>query len=177
MRIFTSTDVSYRVPQTVFRCLLVLCPWDFVCRVMRNLILFHTFVWEYGQWPRVHGLRSKGRGHGFGESGVHRAVHFPDTATTFMMLRFVSVQWTRSEISKRPLTARDTLPPSSVAARCFVPLSAHLQEPTTIPRTQMLVLGMTSMGSTFTSVRSLRYVIYPVQVQQGYSSYSMDLGE
>lgn len=28
----------------------------------------------------------------------------------------------------------------------------------------MLVLGMTSMGSTFTSVRSLRYVIYPVQV-------------
>ncbi|CAN0150863.1 unnamed protein product [Ectocarpus sp. 6 AP-2014] len=38
------------------------------------------------------------------------------------------------------------------------------EEPTTIPRTQMLVLGMTSMGSTFTSVRSLRYVIYPVQV-------------
>lgn len=29
----------------------------------------------------------------------------------------------------------------------------------------MLVLGMTSMGSTFTSVRSLRYVIYPVQVR------------
>eukprot|EP00904_Undaria_pinnatifida_P013738 jgi/Undpi1/9495/HiC_scaffold_27.g11951.m1 len=38
------------------------------------------------------------------------------------------------------------------------------EEPTTIPKTQMLVLGMTSMGSTFTSVRSLRYVIYPVQV-------------
>lgn len=31
----------------------------------------------------------------------------------------------------------------------------------------MLVLGMTSMGSTFTSVRSLRYVIYPVQVRAG----------
>lgn len=38
------------------------------------------------------------------------------------------------------------------------------QEPTTIPRSQMLVLGTTSMMSTFTSVRSLRYVIYPVQV-------------
>jgi hypothetical protein len=38
------------------------------------------------------------------------------------------------------------------------------EEPTTIPKEQMLVLGMTSMGSTFTSVRSLRYVIYPVQV-------------
>ncbi|KAG5181184.1 UAA transporter family-domain-containing protein [Tribonema minus] len=36
--------------------------------------------------------------------------------------------------------------------------------PTTIPKHQMVVLGFTSMGSTFTSVRSLRYVIYPVQV-------------
>ncbi|CAN0403336.1 unnamed protein product, partial [Scytosiphon promiscuus] len=50
------------------------------------------------------------------------------------------------------------------AVPCAVPQSGRLQEPTTIPRTQMLVLGMTSMGSTFTSVRSLRYVIYPVQV-------------
>ncbi|CAM9595170.1 unnamed protein product [Phaeothamnion confervicola] len=38
------------------------------------------------------------------------------------------------------------------------------EEPTTIPKSQMIVLGFTSMGSTFTSVRSLRYVIYPVQV-------------
>lgn len=38
------------------------------------------------------------------------------------------------------------------------------EEPSTIPKHQMVLLGFTSMGSTFTSVRSLRYVIYPVQV-------------
>jgi len=36
--------------------------------------------------------------------------------------------------------------------------------PTTIPKHQMFTLGFTSVGSTFSSVRSLRYVIYPVQV-------------
>jgi len=35
---------------------------------------------------------------------------------------------------------------------------------TTIPPSRFAVLGLTSMGSTFTSVRSLRYVIYPIQV-------------
>jgi hypothetical protein len=34
----------------------------------------------------------------------------------------------------------------------------------------MVVLGFTSMGSTFTSVRSLRYVIYPVQVRTSTST-------
>lgn len=38
------------------------------------------------------------------------------------------------------------------------------ETPTTIPRARFAVLGMTSMGSTFCSVRSLRYVIYPIQV-------------
>ncbi len=61
-----------------------------------------------------------------------------------------------------------TSPHHATAHHSFsrVVLSYHSrgQEPTTIPREQMLVLGMTSMGSTFTSVRSLRYVIYPVQV-------------
>ncbi len=36
--------------------------------------------------------------------------------------------------------------------------------PTTIPPSRFAVLGLTSMGSTFTSVRSLRFVIYPIQV-------------
>lgn len=40
----------------------------------------------------------------------------------------------------------------------------------------MLVLGMTSMGSTFTSVRSLRYVIYPVQVGFAHLCLSQDAG-
>jgi len=35
---------------------------------------------------------------------------------------------------------------------------------TTIPPSRFAVLGLTSMGSTFTSVRSLRFVIYPIQV-------------
>ena len=35
---------------------------------------------------------------------------------------------------------------------------------TTIPPSRFAILGLTSMGSTFTSVRSLRYVIYPIQV-------------
>ncbi|KAG7365065.1 UAA transporter family protein [Nitzschia inconspicua] len=38
------------------------------------------------------------------------------------------------------------------------------ETPTTIPPPRFAILGLTSMGSTFTSVRSLRYVIYPIQV-------------
>lgn len=38
------------------------------------------------------------------------------------------------------------------------------ETPTTIPPARFAVLGMTSMGSTFCSVRSLRYVIFPIQV-------------
>lgn len=38
------------------------------------------------------------------------------------------------------------------------------ETPTTIPKSRFAVLGLTSMGSTFCSVRSLRYVIYPIQV-------------
>ena len=38
------------------------------------------------------------------------------------------------------------------------------EESSKIPKQQMLVLSLTSMLSTYTSVRSLRYVIYPVQV-------------
>jgi len=36
--------------------------------------------------------------------------------------------------------------------------------PTDIPRSRFAILGITSMGSTFCSVRSLRYVIFPIQV-------------
>lgn len=38
------------------------------------------------------------------------------------------------------------------------------EKPTQISKYQMLVLSFTSIASTYTSVRSLRYVIYPVQV-------------
>uniref|UniRef100_A0A7S1Y487 Sugar phosphate transporter domain-containing protein n=1 Tax=Grammatophora oceanica TaxID=210454 RepID=A0A7S1Y487_9STRA len=38
------------------------------------------------------------------------------------------------------------------------------EEPTSIPPARFAVLGLTSMGSTFCSVRSLRYVIFPIQV-------------
>mmetsp|Transcript_21199 Transcript_21199/g.21316 ORF Transcript_21199/g.21316 Transcript_21199/m.21316 type:complete len:448 (-) Transcript_21199:160-1503(-) len=38
------------------------------------------------------------------------------------------------------------------------------EKPSPISKYQMLVLSVTSLTSTFTSVRSLRYVIYPVQV-------------
>mmetsp|Transcript_36012 Transcript_36012/g.46269 ORF Transcript_36012/g.46269 Transcript_36012/m.46269 type:complete len:391 (+) Transcript_36012:159-1331(+) len=38
------------------------------------------------------------------------------------------------------------------------------ESPTTVPKEKLLILALTSMGSTFTSVRSLRYVIYPIQV-------------
>jgi len=38
------------------------------------------------------------------------------------------------------------------------------ETPSEIPPARFAVLGMTSMGSTFCSVRSLRYVIYPIQV-------------
>lgn len=38
------------------------------------------------------------------------------------------------------------------------------EKPTTIPPARFAILGITSMGSTFCSVRSLRFVIYPIQV-------------
>eukprot|EP01039_Chlorochromonas_danica_P008844 gene8844-9751_t len=38
------------------------------------------------------------------------------------------------------------------------------EKPTQISKYKMLTLSLTSIASTFTSVRSLRYVIYPVQV-------------
>jgi solute carrier family 35 (UDP-galactose transporter), member B1 len=38
------------------------------------------------------------------------------------------------------------------------------EKPTSISKYQMLILSTTSISSTYTSVRSLRYVIYPVQV-------------
>lgn len=38
------------------------------------------------------------------------------------------------------------------------------EKPTTMHPTRFAVLGILSMGSTFCSVRSLRYVIYPIQV-------------
>lgn len=38
------------------------------------------------------------------------------------------------------------------------------ETPSTIPPARFAILGLTSMGSTFFSVRSLRYVIYPIQV-------------
>ncbi len=38
------------------------------------------------------------------------------------------------------------------------------EELTDTPKQQMILLGLSSMGSTYTSVRSLRYIIYPVQV-------------
>jgi UDP-galactose transporter B1 len=49
-------------------------------------------------------------------------------------------------------------------ATAYVVRFVRGEEPTTIPKHQMVVLGLTSTGSTFCSVRSLRYVIYPVQV-------------
>lgn len=41
---------------------------------------------------------------------------------------------------------------------------AFNEKPTEISKYHMLTLSMTSIASTFTSVRSLRYVIYPVQI-------------
>ncbi len=38
------------------------------------------------------------------------------------------------------------------------------EKPTTIRPARFAILGLTSMGSTFCSVRSLRFVIYPIQV-------------
>lgn len=46
----------------------------------------------------------------------------------------------------------------------YVARSVFGEKPTQISKYHMLTLSLTSMASTFTSVRSLRYVIYPVQV-------------
>jgi solute carrier family 35 (UDP-galactose transporter), member B1 len=46
----------------------------------------------------------------------------------------------------------------------FIARGFFCEKPTQISKYQMLTLSLTSIASTFTSVRSLRYVIYPVQV-------------
>lgn len=46
----------------------------------------------------------------------------------------------------------------------YVARSVFGEKPTQISKYKMLTLSLTSIASTFTSVRSLRYVIYPVQV-------------
>ena len=38
------------------------------------------------------------------------------------------------------------------------------ETPSTIPPARFALLGLTSMGSTWCSVRSLRFVIFPIQV-------------
>jgi UDP-galactose transporter B1 len=50
------------------------------------------------------------------------------------------------------------------AAIGFVMRSVFNEKPTDISKYNMLVLSCSSIASTFTSVRSLRYVIYPVQI-------------
>ena len=50
------------------------------------------------------------------------------------------------------------------AITAFAAREIFNEKPTHISKYQMLILSMTSIASTFTSVRSLRYVIYPVQV-------------
>eukprot|EP01038_Epipyxis_sp_PR26KG_P009742 gene9742-13108_t len=46
----------------------------------------------------------------------------------------------------------------------YIAHSIFGEKPSDISKYQMLTLSLTSIASTFTSVRSLRYVIYPVQV-------------
>lgn len=50
------------------------------------------------------------------------------------------------------------------SATAFLGRIFQREAPTSVPTYKLAVLAMTSMGSTFTSVRSLRYVIFPVQV-------------
>lgn len=53
---------------------------------------------------------------------------------------------------------------SIYALTAYVARDLFGEKPSTISKYQMLTLSLTSIASTFTSVRSLRYVIYPVQV-------------
>lgn len=53
---------------------------------------------------------------------------------------------------------------SIYAITAYVARGVFGEKPTQISKYQMLTLSLTSIASTFTSVRSLRYVIYPVQV-------------
>jgi len=49
----------------------------------------------------------------------------------------------------------------------YVGRYVRAEKPTTVAPSRLMILAMTSMGSTYCSVRSLRYVIYPVQVKEG----------
>mmetsp|Transcript_1101 Transcript_1101/g.1234 ORF Transcript_1101/g.1234 Transcript_1101/m.1234 type:complete len:236 (+) Transcript_1101:188-895(+) len=53
---------------------------------------------------------------------------------------------------------------SIYAVTAFVAREMVSEKPTHISKYQMLILSVTSIASTFTSIRSLRYVIYPVQI-------------
>lgn len=54
---------------------------------------------------------------------------------------------------------------SIYAVTAYIAREMMHEKPTHIPKYQMLILSITSIISTLTSVRSLRYVIYPVQVR------------
>jgi hypothetical protein len=41
------------------------------------------------------------------------------------------------------------------------------EKPTDVPPGKLMLLAMTSMGSTYCSMRALKYVIYPIQVRRG----------
>jgi UDP-galactose transporter B1 len=53
---------------------------------------------------------------------------------------------------------------SIYAITAYIARTVFGEKPTEISKYNMLILSVTSIASTFTSVRSLRYVIYPVQV-------------
>jgi solute carrier family 35 (UDP-galactose transporter), member B1 len=53
---------------------------------------------------------------------------------------------------------------SIYAITAYIARGIFGEKPTEISKYNMLILSLTSIASTFTSVRSLRYVIYPVQV-------------
>jgi len=55
---------------------------------------------------------------------------------------------------------------TSLLYTCTAAAGRHVRDetPSTIPPARFAILGITSMGSTFCSVRSLRYVIFPIQV-------------
>jgi UDP-galactose transporter B1 len=55
---------------------------------------------------------------------------------------------------------------SIYAITAFIARELFGETPSDISKYQMMVLSFTSIASTFTSVRSLRYVIYPVQVRR-----------
>jgi len=113
-----------------------------------------------------------GGGHGGGEDGGEKKIENYYAWLAFCTLGMITtlalyglvLEYATSGGRKLHEVSFVFVTTSIYAITAFVAREFFQEKPTNISKYQMLILSLTSIASTITSVRSLRYVIYPVQV-------------